>query len=76
MDDPLSRLVAEVFDIDPSELSDEVEFPSLDGWDSLNHMEFITRVEEGFDVELSGDEIADMRSIALTRKILAAKTAP
>ncbi|MDH3754241.1 MAG: acyl carrier protein [Acidimicrobiia bacterium] len=76
MDDALSRIVADVFDIDSSELSDEVDFPSLDGWDSLNHMEFITRVEETFEVELTGDEIADMRSIALTRKILAAKTTP
>lgn len=76
MRDVVAKLVAEVFDADPSELNKEVEFPSLEGWDSLNHMEFITRLETELGVELTGDEIAEMRSLAATYAILETKLNP
>ena len=41
----VTKLVVETFDADASELDEQAEFTSLDGWDSLNHMEFITRLE-------------------------------
>jgi len=76
MRDVVAKLVAEIFDVDPSEIDDEVEFPSLDGWDSLNHMEFITRLETELGVELTGDDIAEMRSLAATYTILEPKLNP
>jgi acyl carrier protein len=76
MRDVVAKIVAEVFDVDLSELNDEVEFPSLEGWDSLNHMEFIVRLETDLGVNLTGDEIAEMRSLAATYTILEPKLNP
>ena len=73
MIEAVTKLVVETFDADPSELDEQAEFTSLDGWDSLNHMEFITRLETELGVELTGDEIAEMRSLAATYAILDAK---
>ena len=74
--DVVTQLVVEIFDADPSELDEQAEFTSLDGWDSLNHMEFITRLETELGVELTGDEIAEMRSLAATYAILEIKMKP
>ena len=73
MRDVVAKLVVEIFDVDPSELDEQIEFPSLEGWDSLNHMEFIMRLETELGVDLTGDEIAEMRSLAATYTILDAK---
>lgn len=76
MNEVVAKLVAEVFDVDPSDLDETVEFSLLEGWDSLNHMEFITRLEDELGVELTGDEIAEMRSLAATYAILEPKLSP
>jgi acyl carrier protein len=76
MRDVVAKIVAEVFDVELSELDEEVEFPSLEGWDSLNHMEFIMRLETELGVNLTGDEIAEMRSLAAAYAILHPKLEP
>jgi len=39
-------------------------------WDSMTHMLLITRVEQIFGVEFTGDEIADFRSVGDVRQAL------
>jgi long-chain acyl-CoA synthetase len=73
MRDVVAKLVSEIFDVDPSELDEQIEFPSLEGWDSLNHMEFIVRLETELGINLTGDDIAEMRSLAATYTILEPK---
>lgn len=66
----LSEIIADIFDLNQEEQHDEIIFSSLEEWDSMNHMLFITKVEESFAVELSGDEIAGIKSIGDLKKIL------
>lgn len=70
MDQQLRALAAEVFDVDPAAFGDDVDFRTLEGWDSLTHMELIAGVEQAFQIELTGDEIVEMMSVAAARKIL------
>jgi acyl carrier protein len=39
-------------------------------WDSLKHIELVVAIEKTFDVELTEDEIAAMRSVRKIREIL------
>ena len=68
--DNLDDIIREVFSVDPASLSDETAFTDLENWDSLTHMMFITQVESGLSVELTGDEIAEMATIGDLKRIV------
>lgn len=57
--------------IEISRVKDELEYNSIDEWDSVAHMQLIASLEEAFDIMLDTDEILDMSSVAKARKIIA-----
>lgn len=69
----LAEIIEEIFNLKASEQKDEISFSSLEEWDSMTHMLFITRVEENFSIELTGDEIAETQSIGDLKSVLARK---
>ena len=46
---------------------------NTDAWDSLAHMDVILSIEQHFAVNLEGDEIADMQSVAAIINVLKTK---
>lgn len=66
----LEKIFAEVFLIPESAIVDTLQLSQIATWDSLAHMMLITRLEDGFGVQLSGDQIADMKSVADARAAL------
>jgi len=66
----LQTAFAEVFHIPVDTVVDVLQFDQIPTWDSMAHMLLITRLEDDFGVQFSGDEIADMRSVADARKAL------
>lgn len=66
----LETVVASVFGISESEVSDSTELKSIPAWDSMTHMVLISRLEEQYSVQLTGDEIADMQTIGDARRFL------
>lgn len=71
----LKSLMAEVLTISVDEVVDDLSMSGSDIWDSLRHMELVISIEETFEVELSGDEIVEMTSVAAIRSVLSAKGA-
>lgn len=69
----LAEIIEEIFNLKASEQKDEISFSSLEEWDSMTHMLFITRVEENFSIELTGDEIAETQSIGDLKSVLTRK---
>jgi acyl carrier protein len=69
----LADVFKESFNVAPSELKDDVKLVSFGEWDSLTHMFFITKLEEAYEIELTGDEIADMQTVGDVKKIIASK---
>lgn len=63
----------ESFNVTPSELKDDVRLISFGEWDSLTHMFFITKLEESYGIELTGDEIADMQTVGDVKKVITSK---
>jgi acyl carrier protein len=63
----LEKIFAEVFVIPVIAVVDALELKDIESWDSLTHMMLIIRLEEFFQIQFSGDEIADMQSVADAR---------
>ena len=69
----LDSILKESFNASASEIKDEVRLMSFGEWDSLSHMFFITKLEETYGIELTGDEIADMQTVGDIRKVIESK---
>ena len=70
MEKMLFQIIGEVFNDDHDKFDDDLRLMDLDGWDSLAHMHFITRIEAEYDVELTGDDIANMQTVADVKDVL------
>jgi acyl carrier protein len=44
-------------------LSDDLDASKVPTWDSLNHITLIVEIEQQFEVELTTDELADLRNV-------------
>ncbi|MGZ3867332.1 MAG: acyl carrier protein [Bacteroidia bacterium] len=69
----LNDILATVFEIDASKLTDEKTWNDIPNWDSLRQMVLISAIEEAYKFELTFDEIAEMNSIGNIRKVVSAK---
>ena len=69
----LINIITTSFGAEQTALTDETRLISLPGWDSMSHMYFITQLEESYSIELTGDEIADMKTIADIKKLILLK---
>ncbi len=69
----LKELLTDAFAMKDDEYVDGKGLTELEGFDSMNHMLFITRLEEEFSVELTGDEIADMQTVGHIKSVLSSK---
>jgi len=67
----LIKIVAETLRVDPSKLSKLSKMTDIPEWDSLSHMSLIAELEEKFNIQFTGDDIASMQSISeINEKII------
>lgn len=52
----------EVFEINLSDLTDDLEYQSISSWDSVGHMSLMAELEDCFDIMLEMDDIVDFGS--------------
>lgn len=71
----LEEIFADVFSIPQSTVVDALALEDIPSWDSMAHMLFIVRLEETYQVQFTGDEIADIRTVGDTRLALTARGA-
>ncbi len=69
----LAEIIKESFSLREADQNDEVVLNSLEQWESMAHMLFITRIEENFEVEFEGDDIFAMQTIGDIKRVLAEK---
>lgn len=69
----LGKILKESFNVSETQLADETRLLSLEEWDSLAHMFFITKLEGTYGIELSGDEIASMQTVGDVKKVIISK---
>ena len=68
----LESIISDVFSFPAQSVNDALTFREIPRWDSLAHMMLIVRLEETYNIQLSGDEIADMTSVGAARQTLIA----
>jgi acyl carrier protein len=71
MDARLRRVVAHVFGLDPDAVTPATSIDTVEGWDSLRHLNLVIALEAEFGVSFTPEEIPDLLSIeiiALTLK--------
>jgi acyl carrier protein len=61
----------EALSIDPSIVTDSLQYQGIPQWDSISHMVLISQLEEAFDVSIGADDVIDMSSVAKAKEILA-----
>lgn len=71
MDEQIIEIMKRVFNTDA--ISTSTNQSSCDKWDSLHHLNLIVELEDAFDTEFEPEEIAEMKSFEMVKKILSEK---
>jgi acyl carrier protein len=66
------KIVADIFNITQESVIDSLSLSDIHSWDSMAHMLFIVRLEEFYQVQFTGDEIANALTVGDTRAALLA----
>jgi len=59
----LFEVVAQVFGANQSEISIESDPDTIDGWDSVGHLNLMMAVEKAFEVKFKTDQITQLDSV-------------
>lgn len=66
-----NSVFCESFSIEESVLEGNLEYNSIEAWDSVGHMGMIAELEDKFDLMLDTDDIIDFSSYNKGKEILA-----
>ena len=66
----LRAVFAEVFEIEPSAVTDDSSPETVDKWDSFGHMRLVMHVEEHLGVALNMDQVLEIDSYASLCRLL------
>ena len=60
----------EAFSIDKKKLEKNLEYNSIDEWDSIGHMTIISELEKNFNISIETDDVIDLSSYQKGKTIL------
>jgi acyl carrier protein len=66
----LEKILCEVFRLKSDELNDELTMDDIQAWDSLTHMDLITSIEEGLNIQLTMDDIMNMKDVKTIKSVV------
>jgi len=67
----LNKILEDVFNIKNIEdIEDSFGPDEIEEWDSLNHIDLVTQLEEHFEIELAVEDVSRMYTIGDIKKIL------
>ena len=66
----LKHLIAELFQCDPSEVTDATGPGDLPGWDSLGHVTLMTEIQRRFGKHVPIEDAIEVESVADLDRIL------
>ena len=68
--DDVNTIVAKVFSIDDSEITDKSSPETIENWDSFHGLALIDALEMEFNIQFSISEITDVKTVADIKKHL------
>ena len=66
------EVVADIFEIDESEVADALTPDMVDLWDSLCQLRLVTALEQEFDIKFSMEEIESIETIGRLKELVRA----
>ncbi len=73
LENRLKQILADIFEIDISEITDKSSSDTIEKWDSLQQLNLATAIEDEFEISFSADDITDMLSYKLIKEIVLEK---
>ena len=73
--DKLNKILCDVFRLKEDKLNDTLTMEDIKKWDSLTHMDLVTSIEEGLNIQLTMDDIMSMKDIKTIKNIVQEKLA-
>ena len=75
MRDRVVAVMAAVFNIPESDVSDASMIGVTKNWDSLKHMNLVLALEDEFDISITDEEAVDLMTLPLILNFLSGKCA-
>ena len=73
LESKLKNVMSIVFELEPSEISDDSSPESIENWDSIKHMMLIGALEDEFKIQFTNDEMLELLNYELIKLILTEK---
>jgi acyl carrier protein len=70
MRDRVRQTIASVWSVPEDEIPEDADAMSLQGWDSLRHLELMLELEMSFGVRIPAEEVPELTSIAAIEEAL------
>lgn len=75
VDGAVVEVVADVFELDESEVADALTPDMVELWDSLSQLRLVTSLEQEFDIKFSMEEIESIDTIGRLKELVRAHVA-
>ena len=66
----VEEVVSRVFGVEPSGIDDSSSPESVEGWDSMGHLNLVAALEQDFNVSIDIGDVMEMVSVKRIREIL------
>jgi len=73
MENKIKEILAAVFNENIENINEDASQDTIEGWDSLNHMNLVVMLEEEFEIEFTDDEISELLNFGLVKHIVQQK---
>jgi acyl carrier protein len=73
MEEKIKEIIATVFNENIANIGEDASQDTIEGWDSLNHMNLVVMLEEEFEIEFDDDEISELLNFKLISHIIKQK---
>jgi len=74
--DDVRRVLADVFGVDPGRVGPDSSPDTIEGWDSVQHMNMVIALEQEFAVRFTPEEIEEAVSVAAIAELVRRKQQP
>ena len=66
-------MASDLFGVPVDKVSAASSPQTIENWDSIQHLNLVLAVEENFDIQLSPEEIEQMKTVGETAKLVESK---
>ena len=70
VDSTVIEVVTDIFELDESEVADQLTPDMVDMWDSLSQLRLVTSLEQEFDIQFSMEEIESIDTIGRLKELV------